>query len=70
MGVHMKKYKLKAPWPTSASSEPNRSSDSRYDYLGRALKKVYDKTLEEPIPDRLVELMQQLKKAEDLKKKK
>tara|TARA_R100000365_G_C2748072_1_gene78809 strand:- start:4641 stop:4841 length:201 start_codon:yes stop_codon:yes gene_type:complete len=65
----MKKDGRNKAEPTPFSSESMRFNDNRYESLGKALKEVYEKALEEPVPDRLVKLMQQLKKAEDLKKK-
>lgn len=39
-------------------SEPDRKRDQ----IERNLKRVYDETLNEPLPDRLAELLEQLKK--------
>lgn len=40
--------------------DPPPSSDPKEDWIGRQLRDVYDKTLNEPIPDRLLDLLKQI----------
>lgn len=45
----------------SKGSERRRSEEAR-DQIERNLKRVYDETLNEPLPDKLAELLERLKK--------
>ena len=54
---------------TMARASTNRDSrkdvpepDHKRDQIERNLKRVYDETLNEPLPDRLAELLEQLRK--------
>jgi hypothetical protein len=39
--------------------------DERADWIGQELRKVFDETVNEPLPDRLQMLLNQLRKEED-----
>lgn len=48
------------------SSKRNEGEEpsKRCDQINENLKRVYDETVQEPLPDRLAELLEQLKKRE------
>ncbi|WP_146617163.1 NepR family anti-sigma factor [Hyphomonas pacifica] len=66
----MKKDARNTAKPTSSAYPPARYTDNRHESLEKGLKDVYNETLKQPIPDKLLRLMQQLKEAEDLKTRK
>lgn len=45
--------------PAPAPAPPG---DDKEDWIGRQLRDVYDKTVNEPIPDRLLDLLKQIDK--------
>lgn len=40
--------------------DPPAPAEDKEDWIGRQLRDVYDKTLNEPIPDRLLDLLKQI----------
>ncbi len=47
--------------------QPRRHEDERADWIGQELRKVYDEAVNEPIPDRLKELLSRLRTDEGSK---
>lgn len=51
--------KLDRSEPGTCSSASN---DETEDWIGRQLRELYDETLNEPIPDRLLDLLKQIER--------
>ena len=46
----------------NSDPDPLSSADDREEWIGRQLREVYNKTLDEPIPERFLELLEQIDK--------
>lgn len=57
--------RTKVPSPlTHRQSSQSPSVEEKADWIGRQLREVYDETVNEPIPDRLQELLRKLERNE------
>jgi Anti-sigma factor NepR len=70
MGEHERDPEKKMPTALSKQKAPRqeRPAGEKSDWIGRELRKVFDETLNEPIPERLKDLLAKLREDEDQEK--
>ena len=56
----MKPSAARKQYTNEPDQHPPKLADEREEWIGRQLRQVYDKTLNEPIPERFLDLLKQL----------
>lgn len=68
MGEHERdpaEKKMRTALSNQPAPDPERPVEEKTDWIGRELRKVFDETVNEPLPERLKALLTKLREDED-----